>query len=125
MEGIQEYFGKSEPFQLHVWVFFNKSGLSEAMKRHGRDDARANLDYFVHGFNQAAGRFMMVDIGYGKEVADAKIRGAPSVSPLHCLVVTQLIVACLEDEVKALQTVRVIFSGKLYSTIEQCVFERA
>ena len=36
---------------------------------------KSNLENFVHGFNQAAERFVMVDIGYGKEMADAKIKG--------------------------------------------------
>lgn len=41
----------------------------------GMPEARAGFDSFVTGFNQASKRFLMVDVGYGKEVADAKLRG--------------------------------------------------
>ncbi|EKM59407.1 uncharacterized protein PHACADRAFT_249875 [Phanerochaete carnosa HHB-10118-sp] len=91
-EGIKQYFA-TEQFQLHVWIFVNKSGLSEALRRNAKEDARAQLDNFIHGFNQAAGRFMMIDVGQGKEAADAKIR------------------ACLEAELKLVETSRIIFAG--------------
>lgn len=37
--------------------------------------ARDALDEFVLGFNQACERFAMVDVGSGKEAAEAKMKG--------------------------------------------------
>jgi hypothetical protein len=62
-------------FQLWVYVFFNKRGLLETFGRAGLPIAKAKLDDFVLGFNQAAERFLMIDVGSGKEAADAKIKG--------------------------------------------------
>jgi hypothetical protein len=62
-------------FQLWVYVFFNKRGLLETFGRAGLPLPKAKLDDFVLGFNQAAERFLMVDVGSGKEAADAKIKG--------------------------------------------------
>lgn len=60
-----------------VSVFYNKSGLMSALSTGGMPEARAGFDNFVTGFNQASKRYLMVDVGYGKEVADAKLRGVP------------------------------------------------
>lgn len=75
-EAIRDRFAaKDHEYQLHVRVFFNKNGMHKVLGSCGKDDARNNLEAFVHGFSQAAERFLMVDIGYGKEMADAKIKG--------------------------------------------------
>jgi len=37
--------------------------------------AKAKFDDFITGFNQAAERFIMLDVGSAKEGADAKIKG--------------------------------------------------
>jgi hypothetical protein len=65
-----------DQFQLWTHVFYNKRGLSEALGRSNLLSAKTKLDDFMIGFNQAAGRFSMIDVGPGKEVADAKIKGA-------------------------------------------------
>jgi hypothetical protein len=64
-----------DQFQLWTYIFYNKRGLSETLGRAGLWQAKAKLDDFMIGFNQAAGRFSMVDVGFGKEMADAKIKG--------------------------------------------------
>lgn len=46
-----------------------------ALSTGGMPEARAGFDSFVTGFNQASKRYLMVDVGYGKEVADSKLRG--------------------------------------------------
>jgi hypothetical protein len=66
---------------LHLWVyvFLNRRGLSDTFVRVSRLSAkiaRQKLDDFIVGFNQAAERFIMVDVGNAKEAADAKIKGA-------------------------------------------------
>jgi hypothetical protein len=43
--------------------------------RVGLLSAKTKFEEFTLGFNQAAERFMMVDVGGAKEAADAKIKG--------------------------------------------------
>lgn len=80
-------------FQLWVYVFLNKRGLSDTLGRHGEIVARNKFEDFIIGFNQAAERFMMVDVGNAKEAADAKIK------------------AILENELRMPQTMKVLFGG--------------
>jgi hypothetical protein len=63
-----------EQLDLWVYIFCNKRGLVEALARAGHPDAKTHFDDFVIGFNQAGERFLMVDVGSGKEAADAKIK---------------------------------------------------
>lgn len=67
-------------YQLWVYVFFNKRGLMDTFGRVGLISSKMKLEDFVLGFNQAAERFLMVDVGNAKEAADAKIKGQ-----YHCL----------------------------------------
>ena len=66
-------------FQLHVYVFHNRRGLMNTLKRCGHGDAAVMFDDFVVGFNQAAERFAMIDAGELKEGSDHKMRGMPVV----------------------------------------------
>lgn len=56
-------------------MFLGKRGLSDAFGRAGLLAARAKFDDFIMGFNQAAERFIMLDVGSAKEAADTKIKG--------------------------------------------------
>ncbi|KAF9469028.1 hypothetical protein BDZ94DRAFT_1304168 [Collybia nuda] len=80
-------------YQLWVYVFFNKRGLMDTFGRVGDIQAKMKFDDFIVGFNQAAERFLMVDVGSAKEAADAKIK-------VH-----------LEDDIRLPQTYKVIFGG--------------
>jgi len=80
-------------YQLWVYIFLNKRGLMDAFGRVGLLSAKSKFEEFTLGFNQAAERFMMVDVGGAKEAADAKIK------------------ALLEDEIKLPQTEKIIFGG--------------
>ena len=62
-------------YQLWVYIFLNKRGLMDAFGRVGLLSAKSKFDEFTLGFNQAAERFIMVDVGGAKEAADAKIKG--------------------------------------------------
>ena len=53
----------------------NKRGLMDTFGRVGLLSAKTKFEEFTLGFNQAAERFMMVDVGGAKEAADAKIKG--------------------------------------------------
>lgn len=61
--------------QLWVYVFYNKQGLVDTYGRANLLEAKENFDEFVLGFNQAAERFIMVDVGGSKEAADTKLKG--------------------------------------------------
>jgi hypothetical protein len=50
----------------------------EAFGRFGNTMTKAKFEDFYIGFNQAAEKFLMVDVGSGKEAADAKIKGRNS-----------------------------------------------
>ncbi|KAJ7605300.1 hypothetical protein FB45DRAFT_849131 [Roridomyces roridus] len=81
------------PLQLWVYVFFNKRGLVEALRRAGFAIAIAKFEEFVMGFNQASERFLMVDVGTTKEAADAKLK------------------VYLEDEIRLPETFKIVFGG--------------
>ncbi|RYP51268.1 hypothetical protein DL768_003365 [Monosporascus sp. mg162] len=55
-------------------VVANLNGLSKAMKRDGCVDSENDVKEFMLGFTQAKASFDFVDVGYGKERADSKIR---------------------------------------------------
>lgn len=58
-----------------VRAFANVSGLEMALKRDSRLQNCSQLRDFVTGFNNRGSFFDFVDVGPGKERADAKIRG--------------------------------------------------
>ena len=65
----------SNHYQLWVYIFLNKRGLMDTFGRVGLLTAKTKFEEFTLGFNQAAERFMIVDVGGAKEAADAKIKG--------------------------------------------------
>jgi hypothetical protein len=69
-DAINDYLPGEPMYHLWIYCFMNKRGLARPL---GVMDT--TLDDFIAGFNQADGRAFLVDIGYGKEVADARIRG--------------------------------------------------
>lgn len=99
-------------YQLWVYVFLNKRGLAEAFGRAGHLAAKGKFEDFIAGFNQAAGRFIMVDAGSVKEAADAKIKGKRCRNLQSFLSFIDLtFLALLEDEIRLPQTERIIFGG--------------
>lgn len=47
----------------------------EALGRAGFSTEKSKFDEFLAGFNQAGQRFVLVDVGAGKENADSKLKG--------------------------------------------------
>ncbi|KAJ6629144.1 hypothetical protein B0H10DRAFT_1904277 [Mycena sp. CBHHK59/15] len=80
-------------YQLWVYMFYNKRGLTDTFGRVGLGSLAHNFDDFVLGFNQATERFIMVDVGSTKEAADAKLK-------VH-----------LEDDIRLPQTFKIVFGG--------------
>ncbi len=81
-ESIHYHNPSAQPCHLWTFIFFNKRGLMETFARAGGEfrGVREALDEFVLAFNQSSERFMMVDVGSGKEAADAKIKGICALS---------------------------------------------
>ncbi|KAK7061599.1 hypothetical protein R3P38DRAFT_2495455 [Favolaschia claudopus] len=87
-----------QSYQLWVYLFYNKRGLTETFNRAGLAHLNDWFEDFVVGFNQANERFTMMDVGIMKEAADVKIRGWSSL--VH-----------LQDDIQLPQTFKVIFGG--------------
>ncbi|KAH7916318.1 hypothetical protein BJ138DRAFT_1132080 [Hygrophoropsis aurantiaca] len=83
----------NESFQFWVYLFYNKRGLLDTFSRAGLVLAKQKFEEFMMGFNQAAKRFVMVDVGGSKEAADAKL------------------IVYLEDNIRLPQTRKIIFGG--------------
>jgi hypothetical protein len=64
-------FGRAK---LWVQVYLNQNGLAETLASRKLCTV-AQFDDFVVGFNQSSPLFSIVDVGSGKEAADAKIKG--------------------------------------------------
>ncbi|KZP00840.1 hypothetical protein CALVIDRAFT_595012 [Calocera viscosa TUFC12733] len=72
--GLRERFSLTTP-HIRIYVYLNKVGLSRALL----EDKIVNIedfDAFVKGFQAAHTSTAVIDVGYGKEAADAKIRDA-------------------------------------------------
>jgi len=78
--------------QLWLTIYCNKSGLLETLVNYHICTAE-QFESFVLGFNQASPLFSIVDVGSGKEAADAKIK------------------ECLRLFTRFPQTCRVFFGG--------------
>lgn len=63
------------PFQLRVYMYCNFKGLIDTLERDNYLDASRAFQKFTQGFNQASERFLICDVGPGKDMADAKLRG--------------------------------------------------
>jgi hypothetical protein len=100
-------------YQLWVYVFLSKRGLADAFGRAGLMAAKAKFDDFIMGFNQAAERFIMLDVGGAKEAADTKIKGMPGWRPgSHVWSLSDIsLLAFLEDDIRLPQTEKIIFAG--------------
>jgi hypothetical protein len=83
-DGIIQSLPGRNNHHLWVYVFLNKKGLSDTLGRVSKLTAKQRLDDFIIGFNHASERFVMADVGYAKEGADAKIRGTHFRPVLRC-----------------------------------------
>lgn len=64
--------------EVSAKVVANQGGLARAMARDGVLTNPNDLKEFTLGFTQAKASFDFIDVGYGKERADSKLRGEPS-----------------------------------------------
>jgi len=68
---IITHYGSNQDLLVHV--FFNREGLGKTLKMH-LGIQPATFGAFITGFNTASPLMSMLDVGAGKEAADAKIR---------------------------------------------------
>lgn len=61
--------------QIRVRIYANTKGLSSAYCHDKILDSSAEFDLFVRDFNMGHPLCDYVDAGYGKECADAKLKG--------------------------------------------------
>jgi hypothetical protein len=94
-----------DQYQLWVYVFLNKRGLLETFRKVGLHGPQAGLDNFMIGFTKASDKFLMVDVGYGKEAVDAKIRGKPVCTVFAILIHTSTL-ARLDYDIRLPQTLK-------------------
>lgn len=73
---MAERFGdEAEDLEIVAKVVANLAGLGKAMQRDGCIENPSALKDFTLGFTQAKATFDYIDVGYGKERADSKIKG--------------------------------------------------
>jgi len=66
---------KATEVEIMAKIVANLSGLARAMRRDGSVEDESYVRDFFLGFSQAKATFDFVDVGYGKERADSKIKG--------------------------------------------------
>ncbi|KAG1780138.1 hypothetical protein EV702DRAFT_1080947 [Suillus placidus] len=96
--------------RLSFWVtiFFNKAILASVLERH-KLCSPEQLDAFIMGFSQSSPRFVLVDVGYGKDATFTKITGrhvlisVPSITYAH--------LEYLQTYLRFPQTQRIFFAG--------------
>ena len=84
--------GLSHRAPLWLTIYCNKSGLLDILMKN-RICNSDQFENFFHGFNQASPLFSIVDVGSGKEAADAKIRG----TSMRCLVYVEIILILCQN----------------------------
>lgn len=65
----------ADDIEVSAKIVANLRGLASALVRDSAIDNIEDLKNFTLGFTQAKASFDFVDVGYGKERADSKIRG--------------------------------------------------
>jgi len=85
---ILEYVNNTAEYEVVTRVICNMSGLARALRRDGCIENESDFKDFTLGFTQGKATFDFIDVGYGKERADSKIRGTcqvPCRSSAHVL----------------------------------------
>lgn len=65
--------GKRLP--IYAVIYLNRNGLCDLLYSNDIIANKSDFDDFIVGFNQASPLLSIVDVGRGKEAADAKVRG--------------------------------------------------
>lgn len=108
---IHESLSSLDQFQLWVYIFYHHAGLHGILGRSAHSGAYAAFHDFVRGFNKASERFIMVDVGEGKEAADAKIKGQSHLHTFSAALLNEQCIAHLEDDIRIPQVSKIVFGG--------------
>jgi hypothetical protein len=71
----EQCVNRGKDVEIVAKIVANLSGLTKAMQRDGCIENSSDLKDFSLGFTQAKASFDFIDVGYGKERADSKIKG--------------------------------------------------
>lgn len=77
--------------QNYAIVYLNRLGLAHALHSNDLIPNKFDLDDFIVGFNQASPLISIMDVGNGKEAADAKLKGIVSVYDFQRLLIIVLV----------------------------------
>lgn len=61
--------------RLYAAIYLNRTGLCDLFYSNNIIGQKSEFDDFIVGFNQASPLLSIIDVGPGKEAADAKVRG--------------------------------------------------
>jgi len=78
LDELQDYLRKfdgSKGWKLMIRIYVNLEGLKQTYANRGLYAEEVTLREFANGFTQNQPLFDFVDVGYGKERADHKIKG--------------------------------------------------
>jgi hypothetical protein len=76
--------------KLWVQVYLNQTGLAETLASRNMCTV-GEFESFVVGFNQSSPLFSIIDVGSGKEAADAKIKGDTLAKPQILLIIYRIL----------------------------------
>lgn len=82
---LKECGDHAKNIEVIAKVCVNLAGLSRAIRKDGSLAKESDVKEFSLGFTQAKASFDFVDVGYGKERADEKIKGSLSVEDVSML----------------------------------------
>jgi len=97
--------------RLSFWVtiYFNKAVLASVLERRELCSPE-KLDAFIMGFSQSSPRFILVDVGYGKDATFTKITGQYMIPQRPFVAYDHL--EYLQTYSRFPQTQRIFFAGK-------------
>jgi hypothetical protein len=72
---LQNCSDLTDQIEVMAKICANVDGLAKAMRKDGLIDNPDNFRDFTLGFTQGKASFDFIDVGYGKERADSKIKG--------------------------------------------------
>lgn len=116
-KGVAEYLSNEGVHvfgRLSFWVtvYLGQTQLLETLVAHNKCTAE-QFEAFCTGFTQASPRFLVVNVGPGKEAVEVKVRGTQCyISPdIHSTASTEY----LETYTRFPQTLRVFFAGRIHN----------
>lgn len=119
---IQELNSLGRRMTTYAIVCVNRAGLAGVLRSNGIISNKSEFDDFITGFNQASPLLSIIDVGSGKEAADAKLRGnVLAVSLLISMSNHQTFPEMLRLFANIPQVKRIYFGGKRSGNLDFCM----